>query len=289
MFTYLLFKLVYRLAQVLPRRWSYVIGVRLADIFYVLRKNLRKAAEANILHILSVANPKIVYKTPIYAKQVFRNFSKYLIDFFSFSKFNIRDMHKFITIKNMAYVHRSFAKGKGVVALTAHLGNWELSSMAMALLGFPINVVALNHENTKVNRLFVNQRAMGNINVIPVGTNNKRYIDVLRKNQLIGLVGDRLTSRSGMMIKFFNTLTDVPRGPVVLSLRTGAPILPAFMIRTPKDNYELIFEKPIYPEEFIQSNIQTAEKQFMGRIIPILEKYIAQYPSQWFIFHKVWN
>lgn len=305
MIAYIMFKFMHRLVLVLPRRWSYWIGSRVADIDYLLRKDLRKAVKSNIRHILtattnSVKIPKYILRAK--TKAVFRNFAKYLVDFFSFSRFNSESLHKFVKIKGLEYMQQAFRKGKGVIGLTAHLGNWELCGVTSALLGFSINVVALSHENTKINRLFVNQRVMKGVNVIPVGVSARRYLNVLKKNQLVALVGDRLTSEAGIEIEFFNRPTIVPRGPAVLSLRTGAPIVPGFMIRTPEDNYELIFEKPIEPEEFGRSpvgnlrsegaykrvNIAESEKELTQYIVSILEKYIRKHPSQWFLFYKVW-
>lgn len=291
MIAYLMFKLMHRVVLILPRQWSYWLGSRVADIHYLLRRNMRKAVKSNIQHILATTAttpdrfPNSIIRT--HTRAVFRNFAKYLVDFFSFSRLNAENIHKFVKIKGLEYIQQAFRKGKGVVALTAHLGNWELSGVAMALLGFSINVVALSHENTRINRLFVNQRAMKGVNVIPVGVSARQYIDALKKNQLIALVGDRLTSEAGIETEFFNKPTVIPRGPAVLSLRTGAPIVPGFMIRTPEDKFNLIFEEPIEPEEF-KGSITESERLITQRIVSILERYIKQYPSQWFLFYKVW-
>lgn len=301
MIAYIMFKLMHRLVLVLPRRWSYWIGSRVADMDYLFRKDLCKAVRSNIKHILNTAESGKVSESIIrvHTKAVFRNFAKYLVDFFSFSKFTLENLHKIVKIKGLENMREAFNRGKGVIGLTAHLGNWELAAVAAALAGFSINIVALSHENTKINRLFVNQRMMKGINVIPVGAGARQYLNVLKKNELIALVGDRLTSDAGIEIQFFNRPTVVPRGPAALSLKTGAAIVPAFMIRTPEDNYDLIFEKPIEPREFSVNsnpkgisrgvNIAESEKKLTQYMVSILEKYIKKYPSQWFLFYKVWS
>lgn len=270
--------------MILPKKWAYWIGCRAADIDYIFKKRLRQAVRSNLRHIFSIVYPTGVSKSVIsaHAKAVFRNFAKYLVDFFSFTKLNRENIHDIVKVRGLENMRNAFRKGKGVIGLTAHLGNWELGGVVTALLGFSINVVALSHENTRINRLFVNQRATKGVRVIPVGSGAAEYISVLKKNQIIGLVGDRLTSDAGIEVKFFNKQALVPRGPAVLSLRTGAPIVPSFMIRTPKDKFDFIYEEPIDPANF--RNVEDVTR----RIISILERYIREYPSQWFLFYKIW-
>lgn len=283
MIKYLLFKLIHRLVLILPRQYSYWIGCKVADINYLLKKRLRQAVKFNLRQIFSTTHPDKVPRTIISAnaKAVFRNFAKYLVDFFSFARLNPTNIHKIARVKGLEHLQEAFRKGKGVVGLTAHLGNWELCGVVTALLGFSVNAVALSHENTKINRLFINQRVEKGINVIPVGSGASQYLSVLRRKQLIALLGDRLTSDTGIEVELFNKTTVVPKGPAVLSLRTGAPIVPCFMVRLPGDTFDLVFEEPIDPTG-------RSIKDITHNIVSILERYIKQYPSQWFLFYKVW-
>lgn len=283
MIKYILFKLIHRLVLVLPRPWCYWIGCRIADINYILKRHLRHAVKSNLQHVFSATSSHKVSKALIAenAKLVFRNFAKYLVDFFSFAKLTPDDIQRLVHIKGLEHLRDAFRKGKGVIGLTAHLGNWELCGVVTALLGFNVNAVALSHENTKINRLFTNQRAQKGIKVIPVGSNAKQYLSVLRKNQLIALLGDRSTLDRGITVEFFKKPAVVPKGPALLSIRTGAPIVPGFMTRNSNDTFNLSFEEPIDPAG-------CTTKEITNRIVSILEKYIRKYPSQWFLFYKVW-
>lgn len=305
MIAYFMFKFMHMLVLILPRRLGYWIGSRVADLDYLFRIKMRNAVNSNIRHVLTVTKGTGQFPESLvrkYTRDAFRNFAKYLVDFFRFSTLNSENIHKFVKVEGLEYINQAFNRGKGIIGLSAHLGNWEQGASVMASIGIPIHVVALDHENTRINRLFINQRAMKGVGVIPVGVKVRRYLSVLKNNQLIALVGDRLTSEAGIETNFFNKPTQVPRGPATLSLRTGALIVPGFMIRTKEDNYRLIFEKPIDPEEFrnnstnnVDSNVITkrinivdAEKRLTQHITKILEKYIGQYLSQWFLFYKIW-
>ena len=287
---YLTFKLMYRLALVLPRSWGYWIGSRVADIDYLLRKNLRQTVKSNLRHVFLATNPQIVTRSFIAARarEVFRGFAKYLVDFFSFSSLNQETIHKMIKVTGVEYLKEALGKGKGVIALSAHLGNWELGGMITAMLGFDLNEVVLSHDNTRINRLFMNQRSASGVKVIPVGAGARQYLNVLKKKQMIAVVGDRIITDAGMQVNFFNQPAMLPKGPVVLSLRAGAPIVPVFMVRTEEDKFNLIFEKPIYPDTYGKNHMEK-ERAVKDWIVTVLEKYIGKYPSQWFLFYKVWG
>jgi KDO2-lipid IV(A) lauroyltransferase len=221
------------------------------------------------------------------AKAVFKNFSKYLVDFFFFAHLDGDEIQKYVKVKGLHNMQDAFKKKNGVIGLTAHIGNWELCGFITSHFGFNVNAVALSHENTKINRLFVNQRLAKGINVIPVGSSFNKYLEVLRKNQLIALVGDRLTSDAGIEVDFFGKQTVIPKGPAVLSLRTGAPIVPAFMIRNSDDTFNCIFEEPIDPLEF-KNQSGDEIRSLSEQIVSIMEKHIRENPAQWFLFYDFW-
>jgi KDO2-lipid IV(A) lauroyltransferase len=290
MIKYFLFKLIRGLVLVLPRKWSYWIGCRVAEIEYFRKVKTRRIVKANLSNIMSLGSSGPVDDSEIskQAKAVFRNFAKYLVDFFFFANLDGDQIKKLVNVKGIQNMHDAFKKGKGVIGITAHLGNWELGGVVTSLFGFNVNAVALSHENTKINRLFVNQRSAKGINVIPVGSDFNKYLSVLRKNQFIALVGDRLTSDAGIKINFFNKTAVIPKGPAVLSLRTGAPIVPAFMIRNPDDTFDFVFEDLIEPSDLI--NAKTGSVEVLSKkIVSVMETYISKYPEQWFLFYNIWT
>jgi len=287
---YFAFKLIHKIAVTLPRKWSYWIGCRIAGVSYLLKKRLRQAVKANITHILSQTQSRKVTDVEISdkAEGVFKNFAKYLVDFFSFSKFDENNIHGLINMNGVDHMRNAFNKGKGVIGLTAHLGNWELCAVVTSLLGFDVNAVTMSHDNTKINRLFVNQRVAKGVKVIPVGSGAAAYIKILKQNQLIAMAGDRLINDSGIEIMFFNKRAIIPKGPLILSMRTGAPIVMGFMVRTPEDKFNLTFEEKIDPDEF-PGDFSMKLQNMAKRVVGLMEKYISQYPSQWFLFYKVWE
>jgi len=278
---------IYRFGQFialnLPLKLVYGIAVFLADLHYFLAFRDRRFVKANLKVIFPEKENKELRKI---SKMVFRNFAKYLADFFRFEKLNRSYIDKNIKLENLHHFDQALASGKGVVVLTAHLGNWELGGVVLAQLGYPFWAVALSHKNKKVNDFFVSQRAGKGVNVIAMGKAVRSCISEIRNNHMVALVGDRDFTEKGIVIDFFNKPMHFPEGPAALSLMTGASIIPGFMLRNPDDSFTLRIEKPV---EFKPCGDKKKDLAELIKVYKnIIEDYIRKYPDQWYVFRRFW-
>jgi lauroyl/myristoyl acyltransferase len=284
-----IFYILYRIGQALalnfPLKFSYRAAVALADIHYLLGFRERRAVKENLKTIL--AKPSQDDELRRAAKDVFRNFAKYLVDFFRFSKISPGYMKGFIKLEGLSNIEDALKYGKGVIMLSAHLGNWELGAFALGTLGYPINAVVLTHRNVKINDFFKNQRAMGKLKSIEFGASLRGCYKALKNNELLALLGDRDFSNNGLPVIFCGKPAMVPKGPAALSYRTGAAIVPSFIIRNGDDTFTFTFEKPILPEAV--GDEDNAIKGIMEKYLPIIEAYVKRYPGQWYVFRDFWN
>ena len=283
MFNYYIYRFGKFLALALPLRLVYFLAAFLAQAYYLFAFSDRRAVKANLRVIFPKESNRQLGKI---SRMVFRNFAKYLVDFFRFEKLNRQYIDKNIKLENLHYFDEALAKGKGVVVLTAHLGNWELGGVVIAQLGYPFWVVALPHKNKKVNDFFDTQRNKKGVKVIAMGKAVRSCITEIRKNHMVALVGDRDFTEKGIIIDFFGRPTHFPEGPAALSLLTGACIVPGFMFRNPDNSFTLRIEKPI---EFLPTGDKTKDlADLVGVYKKIIEDYIRQYPQQWYVFRKFW-
>jgi KDO2-lipid IV(A) lauroyltransferase len=272
------------LALTFPIRAIYFLASFLAQVYYILAFRDRRFVKANLRVIFPEKSNQQLRKI---SRMVFRNFAKYLVDFFRFEKLNLQYIDKNIKLENLHYFDDALAKGKGVVILTAHLGNWELGGVVIAQLGYPFWAVALPHKNKKVNAFFDAQRNIKGVKVIAMGKAIRSCITEIRNNHMVALVGDRDFSEKGILIDFFDKPTHFPEGPAALSLMTGASIVPGFMLRNPDDSFTLRIEKPI---EFTPTGDKIKDlADLIGIYKNIIQDYIRKYPEQWYVFRKFWS
>ena len=283
MFNYYIYRFGQFLALTFPLRLVYFLGASLAGIYYCLAFHDRRFVKANLRIIFPEKSSRELRKI---SRMVFRNFAKYLVDFFRFERLDRAYIDKNIKLENLHYFDQVLAKGKGVVVLTAHLGNWELGGVVIAQLGYPFWAVALPHKNKKVNDFFDGQRNRKGVKVIAMGKAVRSCITEIRNNHMVALVGDRDFSEKGIVLDFFGKPMHFPEGPAALSLMTGASIVPGFMLRNPDDSFTLRIEKPV---EFTPSgNKEKDLADLIGVYKNIIQDYVRKYPEQWYVFRKFW-
>ncbi|MFH1199237.1 MAG: lysophospholipid acyltransferase family protein [Candidatus Omnitrophota bacterium] len=276
MLSYFLYRLGQFIALSLPLKIAYKIANAIADFDYLISPRDRHAVYSNLKAIFPHKHKKEVRRI---CRTMFRNFAKYLIDFFRFAEINKEYIQRNIKIKNLHYLDEVLAKGKGGIVLTAHIGNWELGGIVLGILGYPFWVVALPHKDKKVNKFFNYQRESKGVKVIPLGRAVRSSITLLKENKLLALVGDREFTKGGMLTDFFGLPTMLPQGPAALALKTHSSIIPGFLVRNPDDTFNLIFEPPIEPKNCSLNELTNQYKI-------ILENYIRKYPEQWYMFRK---
>jgi Kdo2-lipid IVA lauroyltransferase/acyltransferase len=285
MILYILYELGFFLAMLLPLDVSYGLAKIIADIYYMTSKKDRSAVINNINAVLGTKGPES--RSRRIAREVFRNFAKYLADFFRFQKIDKEYVKKYVKIEGLENLKEASSRGKGVIILSAHLGNWELGGSIFSLSGYPINGVVLTHKHKKINDFFRRQRLAGRVIPIEIGASLKECYRLLKSNKILGLLGDRDFTKSGLRLDFFGLKALIPKGPAVFSYRIGSAIVPAFMIRNPDDTFTMFVEKPIYPDRSLAEDKAIIE--LTKKCIQVIESYIRKYPSQWYAFKNIWD
>jgi KDO2-lipid IV(A) lauroyltransferase len=293
MIFYLLYRLGFLAANTLSVRDSYRIARMLADGYSALTRDERDAIVSNLKVILGGAAPSDK-ELEWMAREVFRNFAKYLVDFFRFDKVDRDFMERRVRVEGRDNVNQALEKGKGVILLSAHVGNWELGGFVVARLGYPVSAVVLPHQNKMINDFFTRQRSLSSLIPIETGVSLRACYSVLKNNRLLALLGDRDFSKNGRYIDFFGRKALIPTGPAALSHRLGAAIVPCFIVWDKDEMYRFWFEEPIFPDQPSQSSLtregeDAAIEGLMKRYIPSIEACIRRYPTQWYIFKRVWG
>ncbi|MCX5681720.1 MAG: lysophospholipid acyltransferase family protein [Candidatus Omnitrophica bacterium] len=281
MIQYYLYKFGKFFVERLPLSLSYKLAGFISDIRYYIATRDRRNVKNNLKVILPGSQD-----IPRLSKEVFRNFAKYLVDFFYLAKrMNPEYIREHVTIKNLNYLPDVLKNGKGGIILTAHVGNWELGGFTISRLGYPLIAVALPHKERSVNNLFNSQRESHGMTIVPNNVAIRECIKGLRDNRLIALLGDRDFNAAGEVLEFFGKQTRFPKGPAAFSLKTGAAIIPAFFTRDNGDHFTLTFEKPIFPPENVDDS---SSINMMREYIKIVEETIQQHPTQWYMFQRFW-
>lgn len=282
---YLLYKIGFFILRVTDAGGAYAVVSFLASLKYYLSKKDRETVKQNLRIVMPGANEKEVSSL---AKDVFINFGKYLVDFFSSTCDDANVVKNRIVFEGLENVDEALKAGNGCIILAGHFGNWELGGYMMAKLGYKLNVVALDHSDQRINDIFIQRRKKAGTNVASIGNAKQFCLSALKRNEIVAIVGDRPYGESGIDIKFFGKTARIPRGAALFSIKTGAPLILAFTYKTDDKsiNNKMVFEKPVPVKKGVPVHVamRDATQYFINRF----ESYIRKYPSQWYMFHRVW-
>ncbi|MDR0361727.1 MAG: hypothetical protein LBJ46_03425 [Planctomycetota bacterium] len=283
---YILFRILTFLCNVLPQRFLYFIAIRLADLnYYWLDSNGRKAVRANLRQVLPEAPDSRIDKE---ARWVFRNFGKYLTEFFRFRHFDKRYFLTNMAVQGREHIEDALAAGKGCIVSSAHLSNWEIGAAAVSVLyGYRMTVSVAMHRYGKINDLFMRERERVGLTVADMEKDAAlKMMRALRRNEVVGVMGDRDPTQQGIEVMFFGQPCRFPQGPARMSISTGAPIVPSFCLRRTNDSFTIIFLPPIkIPGEGTRDEQVKAVTQSFASII---ENAIRMFPEQWAVFYSFW-
>ncbi len=284
MVNYCLYRLGQLIALALPLKLGYRLAVLISDLHYFWALADRRAVTGNLRAIFPDKSAECIERIQV---SMFRNFAKYLVDFFRFEKIDRDYIKKYVTVENRKYLDQARLEGKPAILLTAHLGNWELGGVVVSLSGYPLYAVALPHKDRRVNSFFNAQRERCGLNVIPIADAVKQSLQVLKKGQMLALVGDRNFKENGRLTSFFGKKAYFPEGPAMFSLRTQALIIPGFMVRNQDDTFTLRFEAPLSVRNSGNTDIDAGF--IIEQYKEIFENYIRKYPDQWYMFRRFWQ
>jgi Kdo2-lipid IVA lauroyltransferase/acyltransferase len=285
MFKYYIYKFGQFCVTHIPLKLSYWLAGFISNLQYLFSFRDRKAVENN-LRVILPQDPMIREKT----REVFCNFGIFLVDFFRMArKIDKNFVAKNVKVKNLEYLQQAMKRGKGAILLTGHIGNWELGGFVLSLLGYPSVAIALPHKERPVNDLFNRQREARGLTIVPTSQAIRRSLHTLQHNGIVSILADRDFSSNGFVLDFLGKKALIPRGAALFALKTGAAIVPSFLIRGANDTHTLIVEEPIYPEE--NKNGQMSEESLlslMKKHTAVIEQKIREYPTQWLMFRKFW-
>lgn len=198
-------------------------------------------------------------------------------------------LRKQIALSGKENLDAALSNGKGVILVSAHFGNFPLLLGRLSLDGYKVAGIMHAMRDQRMERIFLKQRNRFNVKTIysqPRKACVDETIRSLRNNEVLFIPIDQNFGTGGVFVNFFGRKAATATGPVVLSQRTKAEVLPCFIIREKDDTHKIIFEKPLSlgEEKGEEAVIEKTQK-----ITGIIESYIRKYPAQWGWIHRRWK
>jgi len=271
------YKIGYSLGRWLPRGALFVLADLLADATHWTNPEPARNLRENLRSAFPGWSGREVEDV---SKRIFRNFARNLVDYGRFNTITDEALDRLLpSAQRLHFLEESFSKGRGVILVTGHIGNWELGALFFARHGFKINVVTIPEGRERIDSIRGEYRMRQDIRTIVVDGSpfsSLEMVAALRRGEIVAMLVDRWEGADGVPAKFFGADRRFPRGPFVLSRATGAPIIPAFIVRD-GSVYRGVVDPPFSMEE-------SGDEPGARRLSESLERMIRIYPDQWYNF-----
>jgi KDO2-lipid IV(A) lauroyltransferase len=261
-----------------PSAVSFWIGGTYARLLAAAVPRLRRVARAN----LAAALPSLTIEArEQIVNEVFQSIGRVLVLFARFPRLNSTNVNRWIRMEGFENVETALTRGRGVLVATGHLGNWEFSAFAFALLKTSMNVVVRPLDNPLLDSLVTRYRQSSGNRVISKTANARQILTALGRNELVGVLADQ-NFQSGVFVDFFGIPAASAPGLAKIATHAGAPVIPGFALWSEKERkYVLRF----YPEVGLCGDV-TADTQAIQKAI---EAVAREHPGQWLWVHRRWK
>jgi KDO2-lipid IV(A) lauroyltransferase len=283
---YWLVVVVARALGLLPRGVARGIASGIAWLTYSLLGRLRRVGERN----LAMALPNI---PPNERRQILRGVYRHLgwqlVEFCRMPRYTAKNTQGWIRVDGEEHYLAAQAKGKGVLVLTGHLGVWELSSFYHSLIGHPMGMVIRRLDNRSLDAFVNGIRCMHGNYVLHKDDFARGLMMAMRNGDAVGILMDtNMTPPQGVFARFFGIEACTASGLAHVALKTGAAVLPGFMLWEPAEQkYVLRFGPELAFEQ--TGNLKEDAAAATQQCNDVLESWIRRYPDQWLWIHRRWK
>jgi KDO2-lipid IV(A) lauroyltransferase len=261
-----------RVAHRLARGYSKLLDLALP--------RLRRVAYRN----LSLAQPELdEARRKQIVDGVFRSIARLLVTVAKFPAIRRENLSRWIRCEGQEYFEQARREGRGVLFATAHLGNWELSAYAHALLAAPMNVVVRPLDNSQIDALVERRRGLSGNRMIFKKDFARSILKALGANEAVGILVDQNSSPdAGVFVDFFGLKACAGTGFAKLAAHSGAAVIPGFALWSEEERRYVL---RLYPPVEVTGDAERDTQAVQSK----LEEVIRQYPDQWLWIHRRWK
>ncbi len=268
----------------LPRKVALSIGASVGTAVFKLAPRQRALVCRQLAVSLGLEDTPEIERL---ARRCFQNLGKNLIEFMQFPRTSCEYIKRIVTFEGGEHIARALAEGKGAIILTGHFGNWELLAASIVAEGYTLRPLARRLRSKRLSALLNAYREKAGYTGIDRDGGIRGALRCLKRNELLGILADVDTKIDGVFVDFLGRPAYTPYSPVAIALKTGASILPTFIIRQPDDSHRVIVEPPLVLE-------RSGDKQHdfvvnTQKFTTVIESYVRLYPEQWVWMHERWK
>jgi KDO2-lipid IV(A) lauroyltransferase len=270
----------------LPRGFARRLGAVLGRVLYLAVPRLRRTGMRN----LELALPEMpVAERQRTLKLVYRGLGWQLAEFCRMERYTPENTRGLIRYDGLENFLEAQARGNGVLILTGHLGAWELSSFYHSLMGHPMGMVIRRLDNRLLDG-FVNRiRCLHGNRVLHKDDFARGLLTAMRAGETVGILMDtNMTPPQGVFVEFFGRMACTASGLARVALKTGAAVVPGFLVWEAAEGKYVLRFGPEVPVE-ASGDAEADVVELTQKLTTAIEGWVRRYPEQWLWIHRRWK
>ncbi len=286
-FIYLLVRGLSFLINLFPESFALWVGRQMGNVAYYLDWEHRNVALQNLR--IAFGQEKSEEERRSIAKKSFQNMGMMVIEFLRIPGMDMEAIKRKVSVEGLEEALKLLEQKKGGLLLIGHFGNWDLMGIMAQVIQIPILAIAKPIKgNERLYRFILEVRDKAGLKIVSPEDATQKVMEALSKNWLVAVLIDQRAKRSrAVWVDFFGKKAPTTRGLAVMAIRSGAPVVPAFMIRIGFQKHHLVVKEPV--ELVLTGDMEKDVEINMQRFTSVLESMIREYPDQWLWFHRRWE
>jgi len=275
---------IYFAVKVIPLKTALALGGFLGDAVFFLLPGQREKSIENLRRAFKDKPGSEVYGI---ARMAFENLGRNFFELLCFRRTGGRKRESYVEVHGREILEENFRKGRGLIILMSHFGNWELQAGTIGKMGYPVSAIARRVIDPVLNGMLVSFRRKSGFRTILRGESPKEVLRVLKRREILVILLDQFSARlPGVHVDFFGRKCYASSGLASIVRKLEVPVLPSYIVRK-KYGHELWIKKPVSikkgggRDDDLFENTQKFTKEIEG--------WVREYPSQWVWMHDRWR
>lgn len=269
-------------SRLLPHSAALSLGGSMGRMVFSLNKD--KSSKA-IIRCSKFLGCSLEVAREVVAKS-YINLGRSVVEFLNLPKIG-KKIDEIVSVHDIENLNDALACGRGVILLTAHLGNWELAAAYLGIKDYPMRAIGAEQRDARITKLISDVRASCGVETIGKGFDLRGAIRCLQEGNILGVLLDQDAKDKGIIAPFLGQPASTPYGPVKLAMKMRSPIVPLFIVRR-KDNthHDLYFLPSL--EEMVKDFYDRPIEENVRLCNDILSEWISRHPEQWLWLYPRW-
>jgi KDO2-lipid IV(A) lauroyltransferase len=280
-----LLKALFWLLGLIPRQISFHLANIIGKIGFLVDRKHREITINNLTRSYGIEKKSDEIRR--LALQVFQNLTQILFELGWSLHLEEKDFPTYFKVHGLSNLQAALSKKKGLLILTAHVGNWELLTIIACMTELPTQIVYRPLDFSPLDRFISQTRMRFGCKLISTRKSMMRILRALKQGDSVAILMDQNVDwYEGVFVDYFGRLACTNKGLALLALRTRSPVVPVFLVRDSHGfRAEILEEVPLIDTGDKTKDLEANTQQYNETI----EAFVRRYPNQWFWVHQRWK